>query len=177
MKGRLIQLANVTVLHLRVGLRIGLDELRSEELLSADSARGNREIRRAVTEVILPEVRTKVGALAQKDWANLAKGVGAARDKVELAIDRYAQRLDPKSMELLLDLQEGLQNTLTFYEVFPDLAGVPAHELPRTKTSPSLLQVQGYDSTANEIRLVLARAVELSAHCAQDALLSREATT
>jgi hypothetical protein len=65
-------------------------------------------------------------------------------------------------MANLLDLQRDLEAAQTFWRVFPDIAGVPVDQLPKTKTPPKELQSAWCEITAGEIRNAIQRATDLA---------------
>jgi len=112
--------------------------------------------------VLAPAARARVGQLDEDGWRSLARHLQSVSAEAERLLDRFSNRLHPRQIELLLDIQAAAQYALTFYQTFPDLAGVPPERLPQTKTLPGELQPFGYDSTAKELRRLLDLARELA---------------
>jgi hypothetical protein len=113
-------------------------------------------------EVLAPVARERLDSLDEAGWRKLATHLQMVWSEAERVINLFGNRLQPRQLELLLDIQQTVQEALTFWHVFPDLAGVPDDQLPRTKTPPEILKAHGYDSTADALRRLIRNAAELT---------------
>lgn len=152
---RLRILLNATISGIRNGLGFGPEVLDQEVMTTSDPIVMHKEIIRVAEHVIAPTAQQRVRALDQNGWKSLATQVQHAHNGVMTFLNMFQSRLNPEQITYLLDLQEALANSLTFYTTFPDLAGVPKEQLPRTKTPPEQLQQFGCKSTANELRQIM----------------------
>lgn len=159
---RLKVYVNAVISGIRTGLGFGPDVMDQAEVMSGDLERAHLEVLRVAEHVLEPASRARVAELDEEGWRRLANHLQSMWAEAERLLDRFPQRLEPRQVELLLDLQTTIISTLVFWRTFPDLAGVPADRLPETKTPPEILQSLGYDSTAKELRRVLALARDLA---------------
>jgi hypothetical protein len=160
---RLKIFSNALISGIRAGLEFRPDVLSETVMLSGNPDLMHKEILRVAEHVLEPSARTRLDRLDQAGWKQLATHIQSTWVEAERLIDRFGSRLGPRQMELMLDIQQALARSLTFWGTFPDLAGVPDEELPRTKTPPELLKASGYDSTAAELRNLLKCARSLTA--------------
>ncbi len=131
-------------------------------LMASDPDRAQSELLRIAEHVLKPAARARVGQLDEDGWRVLSRHLQSVWTEAERILGQFSHRLNPRRVELLLDIQTAAQYALTFYQTFPDLAGVPVERLPETRTPPDELQSFGYDSTAKELRRLLDLAVELA---------------
>ena len=160
--GRLKVYVNAVISGIRTGLGFGPDVMDQAEIMSGDTERAHLEVLRVAEHVIAPASRAQLAGLDEEGWRRLANHLQSMWAEAERLLDKFPQRLEPRQVELLLDIQTTIISTLVFYRTFPDLAGVPVGRLPETRTPPEALQSNGYDSTANELRRVLALARDLA---------------
>jgi hypothetical protein len=146
---------------LRSALGFDLDILDERVMRSMDPILMSREVMRIGAEVIAPSVRNRLDILTPDQWRRLAQHLHSSFQQITRIMDAFGSRLRPKHYSSLLEIQNELRAAMTFYEVFPDMAGVPEHMLPRSKTPPEVLKRQGYESTAHHIRKVIHDVVEL----------------
>jgi hypothetical protein len=155
--------SNAVVSGLRAALGFGPDVLDESVLLGRNPELIHQEIMRVGIHILVPAARSRLDTLDQAGWKRLATNLQSMWGDAERVLDRFGHRLEPREVELLLDIQQSLEGALTFWRTFPDLAGVPDVQLPKTKTPPELLKSGGYDSTAEELRKVLKYAQLLTA--------------
>lgn len=155
-------LINKLILGFRDVLGFGFDVMNEAEVLSGDFERGNREMLRVAEHVLTPGTRSRLEVLDKDGWKRLDSHLQDMWLEAERILDRFSHRLKPRQMKLLLDIQTSLQGARIFWLTFPNLAGTRGEPLPETRTPPELLQEQGYDSTAREIRKLMSLADELT---------------
>jgi hypothetical protein len=166
---RLRILLNSTVSGIRDGLGFSPDILDERFPVSKNLSAMHNEIIRIAEHVISPIVYQRVRALDPRGWKSLATHVANSHNGTLIFLNAFQARLSPEQISDLLDLQEALSSSLTFYTVFRDLAGVPENQLPQTRTPPEMLQQSGYEATAKDIQTALALVKKLSQSITQDA--------
>jgi len=159
---RLRILLNATISSIRNGLGLSYDILDECTLKSNDLIVVHNELIRVAEHVISPVTYQQVCILDTKGWKSLATQITNAHNGILMFLNAFQVRLDPQQIANLLDLQEALSNSLTFYVVFPDIAGIPEIELPKTRTPAIVLQQSGYEETAKEIQKALVLIKEIS---------------
>lgn len=85
-------------------------------------------------EILLPGLKDHVSRLSQEQWAKVAKALKGTDDEVQEFLRIYGNRLDPVSIEGLMGIQDEVRAFLNFYQIFPDLFGVPDDSLPLTRS-------------------------------------------
>lgn len=145
----------------RSALGYGPEIFDERVMASADPNRMREEGMRVAREVLGPTVRTRLDTLDAKQWHTLAQHLSLSWNELGQAFSMFESRLAPGQQSTLLDLQDAFRRALTFYSTFPEMAGVSDDQLPRTKIPPELLKRGGYDSTAQEIRVILQLAQQL----------------
>lgn len=166
---RLRILLNAIVTGIRAGLGFGPEVLDEGCLVSKSPIAIHNEIIRIAEHVISPAVYHRVRALDSRGWKSLATQVANSHNGTLTFLNAFQARLSPEQTSDLLDLQEALSNSLIFYTVFPDLAGVTERDLPKTRTPPEVLQQSGYEATAKELQRVLALTKRISQSITRDA--------
>lgn len=159
---RLRILLNAVVSSIRSGLGYGSEIFDERVMLSGDLIACHKEIIRVGEHVIAPSIHQRVRSLDAGGWTSLARQVGHAYNGTLVFLNAFQNRLSPEQIGHLLDIQERLSDSLTWYSTFPELMGVPADKLPETKSPPEELQQYGCESTAKELQKVLWLAKELS---------------
>lgn len=159
---RLRILLNATISGLRDGLGFGTDVLDEHVVATLDEYAIHKDVMRIGEHVIAPTALHSVYALDQSGWAKLFRHIQNSHNGVLMFLNAFQTRLTPDQISNLLDLQESLANSLTYYCIFPDIMGVPEDKLPKTKTPPEMLQQFGCESTAKEIKKICALAKKLS---------------
>lgn len=161
--GRQIQyLCNASVTGLRGALGFSADILDQSIMMSGSLAEMNTEQMRVATQVLAPAARDRLEALDQSGWLRLANHLQTTSVEADRLLDRFGHHLAPAQIELLLDIQQAIHSALTFYRTFPDFVGVPPEKLPASRTPPQLLQANGYDMTARELKVILHTVQKLS---------------
>jgi hypothetical protein len=162
---RMRTFSNATVTGLRVALGFGTDVLDQSVLRTKDPKLGSAEVMRVAVHLLAPAARARLDHLDASGWEKLAKHLQFTWREAERLLDQFGNRLDPTEVELLLDMQEALETSLLFWRTFPDIAGVPDAELPKTRTDSIQLKAAWSDITAEAIRKVLALADQISRRC------------
>lgn len=162
-KSRLEVLVNALISGIRSSFGIGPAALEQLIPFTNDPRTVHEALVRFGKEVLVPVAREHLDSLDKAGWRKLATHLQLVWSEAERVINLFGNRLQPRQLELLLDIQQTAQEALTFWHVFPDLAGVPDDQLPRTKTPPEVLKADGYDSTAKALRRLIGHAAELTA--------------
>ena len=159
---RLQRFLNKMVTGLRSALGYGIDILDERVMQTKDPMLWDIEIMRVATEILGPTVRNKLDNFNSNDWKKLTSHLVATLEESYKILSLFENKLNPEQYTILIDLQDALQRSLTFYQIFPDIAGVPDDKLPKTKTPAIILKKEGYDRTASEIREVINQSKRLS---------------
>ncbi len=159
---RLRILLNVIVSSIRHGLGYGPEILNERVMASADLIAAHKEVIRMGEHVISPGIHHRIRSLDANGWKSLARQIEHAHNGTLVFLSAFQGRLGPEQISHLLDIEEGLSHSLTFYTTFPELVGVPHDQLPDMKSPSGELQQHGCESAANEISKVLAIAKRLS---------------
>ena len=159
---RLRVLSNATTSGIRSSLGYGVDILNDAVMRSGDLKRMNEEVMRIGIHVLQPSLRSRLEALDVKGWKSLAEHLQGTWRETERLLDRFSQHLEPMDLELLLDLQQEIQNSLTFWSTFPDIVGVPDQDLPTTRSDTVALKSAWNDLTAESLSKVLQLAKSIS---------------
>ena len=122
----------------------------------------HKDVLRVGEHVIAPAALSRIQDLDQNGWSKLARHIQNANNGVLTFLNAFQTRLTPDQISDILDLQESLAASLTHYSTFPDIMGVSADKLPKSKTPPELLQHFGCESTAKEVQKICALAKKLS---------------
>lgn len=152
---------NAVVSSVRVGLGFGVEIMDKGELCTGDLQRAHQEVLRVAEHVLGPQAHARVKGLDKAGWKNLATELQSMCSATEHILDKFSHRLRPRQIELLLDIESSIKRALIFWQVFPDLAGVPHDQLPQSNTPPELLQAHGCSSTAQELSRLMTLAIEL----------------
>lgn len=159
---RLRTLASGTITGIRTSFGYGMEVFDRRTMESTDAIAMRAEVLRVARDVLSPNAEARVAALDRAQWKSLVGHLQHSSAECGVILDRFGHRLDPATMTVVLDLQASLESAQIFWRVFPDIAGVPAVDLPNTSTPPEELQAAWCDLTARDIRSVLNLASELS---------------
>ena len=159
---RLMSLLISTLTTIRTGLGFGAEILDDSVLASNDSNEIHKEVTRLVEQIISPVIFQRIDALDPKGWKDLTNNVAVIQNHLLTFLSLFQTRLSPDQISDLLDLQDALSNSRTFYTIFPDIAGIAAKDLPMTRTPPEILQKRGYEETAKELKKALELVAKLS---------------
>jgi hypothetical protein len=159
---RLRILLNMIVSGIRNGLGFSPDILDESVLKSKSLMAIHNEIIRVAEHVISPVMYQRLQGLDSEGWETLTVHITNAVNSTLTFLNTFQVRMHPRQISLLLDLYEALSNSLTFYRIYPDLAGVPKDELPPTRTSPEVLLQSFYEETTEDLQRVLALTKQLS---------------
>jgi len=157
--GRLSLLAATTITNIRGALN-----LPAPQIMVATDNEVQQEYLYYCRVGIEPAVLDSVQGLDIEGWKEVSKAIRASYGNAENALALLSARLDPRELELLMDLQNHLRTALLSYETFPDLLGVPDHLLPKIKTDPKFLRDHHVKWAASEIQAALKNCRELGEH-------------
>ena len=160
---RLRNLATATITGIRTSFGYGTDIFDRHTMASGDLGLMQAEVVRVATHVLSPGADARVAALDGTQWKSFVSHLQRVSMECGVILDRFGHRLQPRTIATVLDLQQHLESAQTFWRVFPDIAGVPVTQLPRTKTPPQELQAAWCEITATNVRKVLELATQLSA--------------
>ena len=160
---RLRRLAAGTITGIRTSFGYGTEIFDQGAMASGTDRSMHSEVRRVAANVLTPAATFKVAALDVAGWKGFAAHLQAAAAECGVLLDRFGHRLPPDTISTLLDLQQALESAQTFWQVFPDIAGVPKAQLPATNTPPEELQAAWCELVAKDVRKVLECATRLSA--------------
>jgi len=162
---RLQTFSSATVTGLRSALGFGPGVLDQSILRCGDAKLASAEVMRVATHVVAPALRTRLDSLDVQGWKRLAAHVQETEHEAERLLQQFGHLLAPEYVELLLDMRRELDASLTFWRTFPDIAGVPDSDLPKTSTDPVALKAAWTDITAAALRKALQLASSISTRC------------
>lgn len=122
---RLRVLLNGTVSGLRSGLGFGIEVLDQRVWATLDAYAMHKDVMRVGEHVIAPAALSRIQGLDQKGWVSLARYIQDAHNGVLTFLNAFQARLSPDQISDILDLQEALATSLSYYSTFPDIMGVP----------------------------------------------------
>lgn len=159
---RLSKLASATITGIRVSFGYGTEVFDRRTMTTGSPDLMRKEVLRVAAHVLSPTAEASVAALNQDQWKALVAYLQGVSAECGVLLDRFGHRLEPKPIAVVLDLQQHLESAQTFWRVFPDIAGVPVAQLPKTNTPPDELQDAWCDLTAKDVRKVLELSAKLS---------------
>jgi hypothetical protein len=158
---RLLRFVNALTSSIRVSLGFPMSVL-GPAALSGDPHLAHKEVMRVSREVLEPGALDRITSFSPADWAALDQQLSRGWLEAESLLLNFHGRLGPHRYEKLMAAQDALQGARIFYSIFPDLAGVQAAEVPRTRTPAADLQHEGCRSTAEAVRTLLTVTRELA---------------
>jgi len=158
---RLRVFLNATVSGIRDGIGFGPEIL--GDLSPYDPITIHRAAMIAAEGIIAPALEQRIKALDQVGWESLARQIQNSHNGLLSFFAAFQARLAPEQIALLLDLQESLSQSVTYWNTFPDVMGVPEDQLPPKKTPGQVLQAEGCALAATALRKSLGLAKKLSA--------------
>lgn len=161
--GRLRTLAIATITGVRTTFGYGTDVFDRRAMETGNVEVMQVEVLRVAAHVLSPGAEARVAAMDQEQWRSFVTHLQQVSADCGVILDRFGHRLAPRTIATVLDLQQALGSAQTFWRVFPDVAGVPAEQLPRTKTPPEELQAVWCELTAGDVHRVLELCAQLSA--------------
>jgi hypothetical protein len=159
---RLSKLAAATITGIRTAFSFGTEIFDRVALAIGNPETMRKEVLRVATHVLSPAAEVKIKALNQAQWKSFASHLHQSSIECGVILDRFSHRLEPKTISAVLDLQQHLESAQTFYRVFPDIAGVPVAQLPKTSSPPEELQAAWCELAAKDVRRVLELSIMLS---------------
>ncbi|KKM61373.1 hypothetical protein LCGC14_1532330, partial [marine sediment metagenome] len=124
---RLFLLSNSTITNVRTALGIDASHLELALALVDIEAGGYFDVSEKMIE---PRARSKVIGLDNKGWHGLDKALQESYADCEQALLVFGNKLKPDEFAGLARLQSRIRKARFAYEVFPDIVGVPDHQLP-----------------------------------------------
>ncbi len=153
---------NSLVSGVRSSLGFGPDVMDYSIVSDGDPKLIQLEVLRVAEHILIPVIPRRVATLDLQGWKRLAAHLRSVYAEAEHILNGYSTRLEPRQIELLLDIEWEVQSALIYWSVFPDLAGVFGDKIPETSTPPEILQRHGCDSTAGALLRLLDYAKELA---------------
>ncbi len=154
-QARLSKLALATITEIRTSFGYGTEVFDPLAMITRSPEVMRKEVLRVAIHVLSPTAEARIAALNQEQWRSFAASLQRASVECGVLLDRFGHRLEPKTMAAVLDLQQHLESAQTFWQVFPDVAGVPVAQLPKMKSSPEEMQAAWSGLAARDIRRVL----------------------
>lgn len=148
--GRILATVTGNITNLRVAL-----DFPSIEPRTLDSISIHGQYLAYCEQVIEPAVHSRVKKLDVAGWKKLARAIQTSYANCENVLTLFSNRLDPKQLQHLVELENALRTAMLPYETFPDLLGVPDHELPLSKSDPRSLRNHQTEWGASEVERAL----------------------
>ena len=123
---RLQRLVNECLGETRTAVGYGVDELIRKGAIPLDPISMSRAAIEFSGEVVEPLIPRKLPELDAEKMRRLWGGLEPISDKMDKLM-AFADRMDPAWLSKLLDWQDSLSVTLTFFEVFPEYFFGPFH--------------------------------------------------
>ncbi len=159
---RINKLASATITDIRETFGFGLEVFDREAMKTGSPEIIRKEVIRVAIHVLSPMAKTKISTFNQEQWKSFSACLQRASTEFGALIDRFGHRLEPSMITTILDLQQHLESAQIFWQVFPDVAGVPVAQLPKMNTSPEEMQAAWCELTARDIQMVLKLTTVLS---------------
>ena len=156
-------LATETITGIRTSFGYGTEIFDRRAWASRDIETMRLDVIRIATRVLSPEADAKIASLDQQQWKFFVTHMQLMSMECGAMLDRFGPRLQPKTMEILLDLQQSLRSAQFFWRVFPDIAGVTLAQFPQAETPAEAMQADWCENTARDVRKVLDLAAGLAA--------------
>lgn len=164
---RIRYLANSTITTIRISLGYGTDvfDQKAFNSMNVDVKAMNEEVLRVATHILKPSTNSRLKKLDVNGWKILCDRLQLSCRELEQLLDRFGHRLNPEDIEALLDLQQSLKSSMLFREVFPDIAGIPDENLPKTNTDTVALKSAWIDISARSLSEALELCVMIGRRC------------
>lgn len=163
---RLKFLLNRITAGLRTRFGISHEELEKFRVEAGEDDCGHRAQMLLVEKRIAPSIASCIDLLDEEGWSKLGKDIRESNIDAIRFFDMFHRLLTPSQITDLLDLQESLSKSLTYFEIFPDIMGVSKENLDKLKVGseadPVQLQVLGNKNTTKELKRVCHLAKKLS---------------
>lgn len=164
---RLRKLSSATITGIRTSFGYGTDVFDRMAMMTGNQEVMRKEVLRIATHVLAPTAESRIAGLNQEQWRSFAAHLQRSSAECGLLLDRFGHRLEPKTIEAVLDLQEHLDSAQTYWRVFPDVAGVPAAQVPKMTTPTEEMQTAWCQLAARDVRRVLEVSTVLSAEASE----------
>jgi len=158
---RLQVFVNYTISSMRTAFGIDMRALNQNILAMGDVKLAEQELSRFSRESLEPGLRSLLQDMDAASWPNLARSLQSIAARADEILDRYSWQLNPRQVELLLDVQSAAQAAPYLWVVFPELAGTDPSTVTTSGTPPDVIQAGGYDVATREIGTMLSAAREL----------------
>jgi hypothetical protein len=153
---RLRVLLNGTVSSLRYSIGFGDDVLNREILLSNDARLMHQHLISVGTDIMAPALEKQIRALDEGGWRLLNNQVLRSASATLDFLQIFQSRLPPEQLTLLLDLEDALNGSITYYSTFPDVIGVPQDKLPNPQDPRQVaIQEAGIECAIRELQKVI----------------------
>lgn len=160
---RLRVLLNATVSSIRSSIGFGTDVLNQSALLSNDAIQMHRDVIRVGEHVVAPALDKRIAALDERGWHLLNKQAMRSAAATILFVQTFQNRMSPEQLTLLLDLEDALSGSMTYYATFPDVIGVPHDNLPNPDDlRQPAIQKAGIECTVRELQKVMSLCAAIS---------------
>jgi hypothetical protein len=160
---RIEQLGFITVTKCRISFGFGIDIFVKSPLGAERVIEEMRpEIVRIAENILIPAVASKIDKYNQTDWKNFVERMQSIWQSIDRSIELFGNKLDPKVLAILLDMQDRASSIITSYITWPDILGVPDNRLPVSKIISSVKHKQAlYNIATKNVRDLLSLAVKL----------------
>lgn len=161
-RARLSKLATATITDIRTSFGYGPEVFDRIAMATGNTQVMLKEVQRVATQILAPTAEESVSRLNQEQWLAFVTKLKHSSEDYGLLLGRFCQRLDPLTIEIVLDLQDHLNSAQTYWRLFPDVAGVPVAHTPKMTYPPEEMQAAWCSLTAKDVRRVLELATKLS---------------
>lgn len=160
---RLRVLLNGTVSSIRSSLGFGTDVLNQTILLSNDARLMHQDVISVGEHVISPALEGRITALDERGWQLLNNQVLRSASATIRFLQTFQSRLSPEQLTLLLDLEDALNGSMTYYSTFPDVI-VVSQDKPSNPNDPRqcALQEAGIECAIRQLRNVISLCARIS---------------
>jgi hypothetical protein len=156
-------LANGTTTSLRVALKLRMPssgDLDKELAVATDPRRMRAVMLSLIEDQLLPQI-PRIVELNQKGWRAFANSMLASMKDAERILSLFSKNLDPTVVGLVLDIHEQARALFLYYELWPDILGIPLNELKPNNRGESM--VPYFEAT---YKLIIQNAEKLLKACA-----------
>ena len=162
-RARLSKLTSSTITGIRTSFGYGTEVFDRMAMATGNPEMMRKEVLRVATHILAPTAEARIAALNQEQWQSFGTHLQRSSAECGLLLDRFGHRLEPAMIEALLTLQEHLDSAQTYWRVFPDVAGVPAAQVPKLTTPTERMQAAWCELAARDVRRVLELSTMISA--------------
>ena len=120
-----------------------------------------REVMRISKDVLEPKTREKLGQLSQEEWEKMFKHLQSSWEESERIFTMFESKLNPEQYNIFMDLQDAIRDSIEFYYLFKNFAGLHDDDLLRKFDKTKEDQKACYKITAEKIEKILQLARKL----------------